>query len=384
MKKVILNILIIIGFFSLCINVKAEEYQLNSLIPIDSFATVKTEKFNYIDFIYDSSGNAKIVFGAITNNTSVKNPVSINILLFDGEQKNIGFLTYCSDKDISSDYAGFKLSGGQSSAFKIDVTKRYFVDGYNSSNVKYIAVMDENKYCHIGGYDNYKGLTISEIIESNSVGINEKQSIFSKFKFNFNFNLDNKIIFIILYSLIALAVFILYASIINALNKKMYYRGTILAYIPIINVFVAVKLAFGKIITLIYIVLYLISGFLYLKVSILLYIVSGFSVLALIIDIIKLITKKYDLFYFEPTIKSAITTKNNTTNVDNSAMNEQILDLSYNDEGENVEEQKDDSVSNDLFNVSSSEIQDLNNSSSDSGNNSNNSSDDISDLSKFF
>ena len=29
-------------------------------------------------------------------------------------------------------------------------------------NVRYIAVRDENKYCQIGGYSNYKDLTIEE------------------------------------------------------------------------------------------------------------------------------------------------------------------------------------------------------------------------------
>ena len=33
-------------------------------------------------------------------------PISIDILMFDSSQKNIGFITYCSEKDLDTDYSG--------------------------------------------------------------------------------------------------------------------------------------------------------------------------------------------------------------------------------------------------------------------------------------
>ena len=52
-------------------------------------------------------------------------------------KKNIGFVTYCSDKDYSSNYSGFKLGSGKSNApFSISVVSKYFVDGYYPGDVR--------------------------------------------------------------------------------------------------------------------------------------------------------------------------------------------------------------------------------------------------------
>ena len=116
MKRVI-NCFILI-LVSVCwLNVEAIDYQVNSLIPSDSLATVNTTKFNYNNFIYhsqlDVDGNASLEFAGIKNNSHMKTPVSINVLLFDESKKNIGFLTYCSDKDLSSNNYGYKLGDNE-------------------------------------------------------------------------------------------------------------------------------------------------------------------------------------------------------------------------------------------------------------------------------
>ena len=104
MKKIMFYVLLLICFLSPSF-VFAQDYQVKQLIPVDTSATVKTEKFTYQDLVFnsalDAKGNARITFGSIINNTVNKTPISINLLLFDSDQKNIGIVTYCTDKDIS-------------------------------------------------------------------------------------------------------------------------------------------------------------------------------------------------------------------------------------------------------------------------------------------
>lgn len=168
MKNKIYYLFFVVLFVSIVQNVYADDYKTNTLIPVNTVASVETDKFDYKNFVYnstvDAKGNATIKFETIQNNTLSKTAISINVLLFDESKKNIGFLTYCTDKDVSSDNAGFKIKANQAVPFTISVTKRYFVEGKLPKDVRYIAVRDENRYCQIGGYDNYKGLTIEEIL----------------------------------------------------------------------------------------------------------------------------------------------------------------------------------------------------------------------------
>ena len=193
-KKIYYLLFIVILFFSV-IKVEAEDYKVNTLIPVDTIASVETDKFEYRNFKYDSAidskGNATIKFEGIQNNTLSKTAVSINVLLFDAEYKNIGFLTYCTDKDISSDNAGFKIRPNQVVPFTIPVTTRYFVEGKFPKDVRYIAVRDENRYCQIGGYDNYKGLTLEEI----NNGVETKKNTFNFPDFSSLVNMSLIIVF---------------------------------------------------------------------------------------------------------------------------------------------------------------------------------------------
>lgn len=166
-KKIYYLFFVVFLFVSIVRNVYADDYKVNTLIPVNTIASVETDKFDYKNFVYDptvdAKGNATMKFEVIQNNTLSKTAISINVLLFDENKKNIGFLTYCTDKDVSSDNAGFKIRANQAVPFTITVTKRYFVEGNFPKDVRYIAVRDENRYCQIGGYDNFKGLTIEEI-----------------------------------------------------------------------------------------------------------------------------------------------------------------------------------------------------------------------------
>ena len=388
MKRIIYYLIILIGIFT-PIFVFAEEYQTMKLIPVDTSATVSTDKFTYQDFMYnsnvDGNGNTIISFGSITNNTISKLPVSINVLLFDTNQKNIGIVTYCSNKDYGNNYEGFKLNGKQSAAFSIKVTNnKYFVKDKGTRDVKYIAVMDENKYCKVGGYSNYEGLTIDEI--SNGIYSNNKSSIsLSRYIEEFK---ESGIMGMIIPIAIVLVSLIVFGTILNALYSKMYSKTTILSYVPITNVFIAFQLAFGKIVAFVGVLLFMIAvGITFLGINIGLYIVSGLVGIAFLVVIIKLITKKYDLFYLEPSIKTNTVIDNN---VDNSNVDEnntqEALDLSY---GNADDVSLGDVNDNSVFNVSSGDVKEESNNTSLEDDVVNNNEDDDnndggSDLTNFF
>lgn len=386
MKKIINYMLLIIMIFGISFTVNAQEYQKNTLIPVDTIATVRTDKFDYQDFTYNSAvdarGNTLISFGSIQNNTLSKTEVSINMLLFNAEQKNIGFLTYCSVKDVSSNYSGFKLGGGQASAFSISVTSKYLIGANAPGDVKFVAVLDENTYCQVGGYDKYKGLTIEQIANNGKPVEEEKKTN------NFDileFFQNSEIMPYVLGIIIGFVSLIVLGSILNTLHKKMYAKSTVLAYIPGFNSYVAVKMAFGNIVAIIFVILLIVSGILfYINIPYLVFVSSGIIGLAFLIDLIKIATKKYNLLYFEPAIKTATYQVDNSSSkkdkvtevkpVENNSVAQQIIDLSY----DNVDDEDDDLqvgiASNDTSNVSSDDRKSIDNS------NSNNSSVDVDDL----
>lgn len=193
---------------------------VKTLIPVDTKVSVKTEKFEYNNFVYNSSidenGNSLISFESIKNNTVSKVPISIDILLFDNNQKNIGLVAYCTDRDLDSNYSGYKLSGNSSSPFSINVVSKYFVDGRSTRDVKYIAVLDENKYCQIGGYDKYKGLTIDEIV--NGVSNKKEETGITKL---INDIKEKNLGPIIIIVLVGIAVLVVIIMVISSVIKKI-------------------------------------------------------------------------------------------------------------------------------------------------------------------
>ena len=353
MKRLITCLLIILSIS--WINVFADDYQVNTLIPVDSVATVNTEKFSYIDFIYhsqvDEKGNAKIDFASIKNNTHSKTAVSINILLFDANKENIGFLTYCSDKDLSSNNYGFKLGDNEAKPFDISVVKKYFADSKKAEDVKFIAVMDENKYCQIGGYDKYAGSTIEKIISGEAVANKNKNNIFDIDIVSLVSN-NKKIIHISLYVLGIFVLLMIFGGILNKLYRKMFNRTSSLVYIPIVNFYICLKLAFGDLIALIVIILFLISlGLLAIHISFLIIIISVIILLSFIVVIIKLITKKYELFYLGLTLDPS-TLKKKKKDQEEGINQEEVgkpLDLSYKDKKVDETPVQDDSPLSNLY-----------------------------------
>ena len=213
MKKIVFLLVLLL----LPIMVYAEDVQ--TLIPVGTKASVKTEKFDYNNFIYntnvDEKGNGLITFESIKNNMVTKQHVSINILLFDENQKNIGYLTYCSVRDYDSNNPKDDIAGNSSESFSIKVVSKYFVEGKKAKDVKYISVYDENKYCQIGGYDRYKDLTLDEIIN----GVNTKKDVNSVVEFITELQ-EKGLMPIVILGLVGFIVLVIVIMIIGVIIKK--------------------------------------------------------------------------------------------------------------------------------------------------------------------
>lgn len=211
-KNVFLLVLLLLP-----IMVYAEDVQ--TLIPAGTKASVQTEKFDYNNFIYntnvDEKGNGLITFESIKNNMVTKQHVSINILLFDENQKNIGYLTYCSVRDYDSNNPKDDIAGNSSESFSIKVVSKYFVEGKKAKDVKYISVYDENKYCQIGGYDRYKDLTLDEIIN----GVNTKKDVNSVVGFIAELQ-EKGLMPIVILGLVGFIVLVIVIMIIGVIIKK--------------------------------------------------------------------------------------------------------------------------------------------------------------------
>ena len=299
MNKIYKLLFLFIVFSFFIIDVNAIDYSTKKLINLDSEATVKTDTFLYdtISYVNDNN-NSYFNIKSVVNNTDISRYVSINILLFDSSKKNIGFLTYCSEYDYNNSvYSQKKLKSSEGTDFIIKINDKYFVDGYSSKDIGYYSILDENSYCHIGGYDKYKGLTLEQIIDGkvNSEKTNFIQELLYKFD-NLNYNL------LFTYILVLIISCIITGIILNFLNKKMHDSISPVAFIPIGNNYLSVKLAFGRVIASIYTVCLFVSFILYVfDIKFVLYIVLSISSISFIIDLFKLISKKYNLFIYEPT-----------------------------------------------------------------------------------
>ena len=319
--KILLLLVVLCCFYY---NVDAKDYKVKELISVSDTATVKTDTFTYnnIKFVplTEDAKYAKFNFESVVNNTDKSIPVSIDILLFDKEQKNIGFVTYCSKKDFSSDYANFELKGKATTSFSINIEKRYYVvvdekkEIYKEAkDISYYSILDENIYCHIGGYDKYKGLTLDEIDKGE---LAEKKTTPTEEISILKDSIDFK--GLLKYAIILIAVYGVTGIILNELDKRMNATSSPIAYLPIGNNYVSMKLAFGDLIAKIYVICLFISIVLYvLSIRFLLYVFGFASSVAFIIDIVKLI--------FEPVTHNYV---GNNSNVESVPSNDNIEVLS--------------------------------------------------------
>lgn len=375
MKKIkIVIFILLLGFVFLPIKTFAASTM--ELIPVGINANVSTDLFDY-DFVYNTTG---VTFNSIKNNTTNKVPVSINILLFDEKKVNIGYLTYCSDKDISSDYAGFKLNPSASTNFYIKVVAKYMVEGNTIDNVKYIAVQDENKYCRIGGYDKYKDLTLEQISGGRVSAENSENVQLTQMK---AFLKNNLLRIILIVGFIVFGIILILGLFINTLHRKIYNHGTILSFIPVANMYLCVKLAFGSTVGIIYIIALIASSLLSTVVPALSGVVGLLGLISFIVVIYKLLSKNYSLFIGSDKSKDNNITieKKNINNEEKTVPavptveevieenKEEALDLSYGTKSSDVTNNKvSDSISSNTNTTVDS------NSTSVSGNSNNNGS----------
>ena len=197
--------------------------------------------------------------------------------------------------------------------------------------MSFIAVYDDNRFCNISDKDKYDSQTIEEIMGEEVVKP-AKENFFAKL-------LENTKLIIAIVIVISIIVFLgLFGLILNVLYSKMYTHSSYLVFVPVVNLFICVRMAFGLIIAFVYLGLLLVAIVLYFfHIPIMLYIMGGLLFLAFIIVIIKIFTKKYDLFYLEPHMEDHTKRKYEKPIIEE----QEPLDLNYTSEGLNAEVEED-------------------------------------------
>ena len=198
-------------------------------------------------------------------------------------------------------------------------------------------------------------------------------------KVNVGFGISIVIVIVVL--IVFIAIWVLYGKFLNKLHNAMYKTTTALAYVPIANNYLCVKMAFGKIIGLSYLGVVLLGSLIGLIGFGFISIIANLAlIVAFVLDIVKLVTSKYDLCYLDTSKNNVIV--NNFDNVNNNVQN-QTNEYGYS---------QDSNVKESLIGVSSSntlddDISNVNDNNNNIINNNVNNNDDNSgesDLSKFF
>lgn len=295
MKKILTFLFLIFVFGSNLTIVNALEYKQWDLIAVDTVASVDTENFLYTDFYYKSStdvnGYTSIQFSSIKNVSNEKMPISISVGLFDDEKKNIGVINYCSLDDKSSSYSDMLIDAGKETNFSIKIKPgKYNSIDSSLSDVKYITVMDDNKYCKVGGASNFVGLTVDQMKD----GVTNKQ-----LEYNESTKQKQGIIKVVGFVLVVGIIYMLFSSIISSLYMRMYSKWSTYSYVPIVNNYLSFKMSFGPIVGKVLfgvVILCFLIGL--LKVKLFIYIGAFCIVISLLINIIKILTNKHEFLYF--------------------------------------------------------------------------------------
>ena len=407
MKKIKLLILSILCVFLSINNVKAfEAFQVDVSSSFNpSQGSVNTfEHYTYDMTQIYKQGEDLYFYSNITNNTKDIKNISVEALLFDKNGKNIGVFNYCSSKDYETQFASKKMQPGETVSFTFKIVDKYLAsDKYKLSNVTSFSIIDDNQYCKVGGYSNYVGKTLDEIVSST----NEKPSG-SKFDKivsivnryvpldGLNVGFGVAIVVIVVGLIIGIAIWVAFGNFLNKLHFKMFNVNTPLAFVPIANSYLCVKMAFGKIVGFAYLGVTLFGGLLSLiGFGFITVIVNLFFIFAFVLDIVKLITGKYDLCYLDATNKVMV------NNFDNNqgfvSQRNQTNEYGYSQDN-NVKESllglntnntlDDDTTTMNVMNNNNdnNNNQNTNNIVNNNANNSNNNNnnEEESDLSKFF
>ena len=311
-------VLVIVSIF--LFDVEAMEYNTYDSIPITSTnATINTKNFTYNGVTYnkglDDTGSTYFSFSGIVNKYKKKIPITVAIGMFDKDGKNIGTIFYCTKRDYDSKYSGLEIKPNASVSFTISAKRKYFVNGRSATEIASYSILSDNFNCDAAGFTKYKGLTITEIQEGLKP---QKSSEPEKPKVNFNSNIFETasgglmVGVAILSVVVAILFYIFYCYILNSLYKKMYNTATSLVFVPVVNTFICVRMAFGPLVAIIWGVLFgislLISVF---GLFIFTIVVSILSLVAFALCIVKLLTKNYAMMYFDPRVKNEAKKKEN-------------------------------------------------------------------------
>lgn len=172
-KKLLLLLIGIVGL--LVLPVKAANYEIRELIPVNIETTIVTNVFSYRSFYFSGERTdqdyGNIVFKSIKNISDEERPISISIALFDENKKNIGTINYCSKDDSSA--VAKTIKSKEEIGYSIEVTKDYLEDGKYVKDIKYISILSDNLNCRSTGSDEFYGQTVEEIGQPKNTGLSD-------------------------------------------------------------------------------------------------------------------------------------------------------------------------------------------------------------------
>ena len=165
MKKLLSFVFLVVFLLSVFIDVDALDYSTKQLISTGDVATIKTDSFAYNNMSYylnNDTGQAMFNFESIVNRTNGTRPISVDILLFDKDKKNIGIVNFCSTNEKYS-LLDTTIKPDQEMNYAVGVLKKHMIAGKSVSDVKYIAILGDNIECKMAGTTEGAGKTVEEM-----------------------------------------------------------------------------------------------------------------------------------------------------------------------------------------------------------------------------
>ena len=155
MKKIIKVIQIVLVFIMVLSSktVYADNYKMMELIPKVKKVTIRGDQLLYKDIEYQ---DGKIVVGQIKNISDEKKSITISIGLFGSDRRNITIINYCSTEDALETNEVIEN-------YQITIDEDKFDKEKTLKDVKYYAIISENKSCRLGGAKEYVGEKINRI-----------------------------------------------------------------------------------------------------------------------------------------------------------------------------------------------------------------------------
>lgn len=151
MKRII-KVLSVIILLLMVTPVFADNYKMMELIPQDKKVTIRGDIFLYKDI---ECKNGKITFGQIKNISDEKKKITVSLAVFDEDRNNITIVNHCVDEELEPNQI--------KENYEIELDRSKFADNKKVKDIKYYAILSENKSCRMGGEKEYVGRKITEI-----------------------------------------------------------------------------------------------------------------------------------------------------------------------------------------------------------------------------